>query len=160
MFQKLLNMAKKILIGLASLLAIVVILVLSVPFFTPKFEKTTVSFPDIKKNFEVEVADTSAKRTLGLMNRSNLLENTGMLFIFDDESEKSFWMKNTLIPLDMIFIDSKFEIVHIQKNAQPCKTITCTTYSSVKSAKYVVEINGGLSDKFGVKEGQKIEINI
>ena len=159
-FQKLLTMAKKLLIGLASILAIVVMLVLSVPFLTPKFEKNTVTFLEAKKTFQVEIADTPAKRTLGLMNRESLPEDSGMLFIFEDESEKSFWMKNTLIPLDMIFVDSKFEIVHIQKKAEPCKTITCTSYPSVKPAKYVVEINGGLSEKLGIEERQKVQINL
>ena len=153
-------MGKKLLIGLASLLAIVVIVILSVPFLTPKFEKNTISFVEAKQDFKVEIADTAAKKTLGLMNRENLPQDSGMLFIVEDESKKSFWMKNTLIPLDIIFINSNLEIVKIQKNAQPCKTIACGTYSSEKSAKYVVEINGGLSDKLEIKEGQKIQLNL
>ena len=153
-------MSKKVLIGLASILAIIIVLILSIPFLTPKFEKNTVTFLDVKKDFKVEIADTTAKRALGLMNRKSLPEDEGMFFIFEDESEKSFWMKNTLIPLDMIFANSNFVIVKIQKNTQPCKIIACETYSSVKPAKYVVEINGGLSNKLGIKEGQKIKINL
>ncbi len=160
MLQKVIIMSKKLLIGLASILAITIVLILSIPFLTPKFEKNTISFVEAKKTFQVEIADTAAKRTLGLMNRENLPEDQGMLFIFEDESEKSFWMKNTLIPLDMIFVDSNLKIVKIQKNAQPCKTITCTTYPSERPAKYVVEIGGGLSEKLGIEEGQTIKINL
>ena len=160
MLQKLLTMAKKLLIGIASLLAIIIILVLSIPFLTPKFEKDTVTFLDAKKTSQCDIADTAAKRPLGLMNRESLPQDAGILLIFEDEAEKSFWMKNTLIPLDMIFTDSNFEIVHIQKNAEPCKTIACVSYPSVKPAKYVVEINGGLSEKFGIEEGQFVKIRL
>lgn len=68
-------------------------------------------------------------------------------------------MKNTLIPLDMIFVSAEGKIVHIEKNVQPCNSY-CKSYSSQKPAQYVVEINAGLSDKFGIEEGQRIVINI
>ena len=155
-------MGKKVIIAIASIFAVIVILIFSLPFFAPKFEKNTVVFLSGEKQikFSVEIADTVTKRAVGLMNRESLPENSGMLFIFEDLSEKTFWMKNTLIPLDIVFVDSNFNIAHIQKNAEPCRIIACQTYSSEKPAKYVIEINGGLSDKLGIKEGQKVKLNI
>ncbi len=147
----------KVLYIIVSVIAIVVIFFLTLPFFQPKEKTGNVVF-ESGKAINVEVADTFQKRAIGLMNRSSLDEYSGMLFIFGDEAERSFWMKDTLIPLDMIFIDSGFKIVHIQKEAKPCKTIACEGYSSIKPAKYVVEINGGLSEKWSIEAGQKIEI--
>ena len=106
----------------------------------------------------MEVVDTSEERRIGLMNRESLPQQAGMLFIFEEERVLSFWMKNTLIPLDMIFISKDLEIVSIQKNAQPCESDPCKLYGSVFPAKYVVEVNAGFSDRNGIKEGNKIEI--
>ncbi len=145
---------------LASIIIVVILLLLSIPLLKPKYDGQVVSFLTGNKtvSFEVEVADTPVKRTIGLMNRTSLQEKSGMLFIFDQEGIQGFWMKNTLIPLDMIFISADKKIVHIEKNAQPCKVLDCQTYSSVKPAKYVVEINGGLADKLGIKEGQMVDL--
>src|SRR3989344_2335385 len=74
-----------------------------------------------EKTFEVEIADTSLERAQGLMFRAELKEYQGMLFIFPISEKHSFWMKNTFIPLDIIWIDENFEIVYIYENAQPCK---------------------------------------
>ncbi len=110
--------------------------------------------------FSVEIADTLAKRTKGLMGRESLPEKSGMLFIFPSEGKYSFWMKNTLIPLDIIFVSENLEIVRIQKEAQPCKVLDCEFYGPETPAKYVIEINGGLSDKLGIKEGQKVNLSL
>jgi uncharacterized protein len=108
------------------------------------------------KQFNVEIADTFSKKRIGLMNRSSLPKDNGMFFVFEAEVEQNFWMKNTLIPLDMIFIDRNYNIVNIVKMAQPCKEDPCGTYSSEMPAKYVLEINGGLSDELNLKAGDKI----
>ena len=73
---------------------------------------------------QVDLADTPTKRTKGLMNIEHLDENEGMLFIFEEQKQVSFWMKNTLIPLDMIFLNAEGTIVNIQ-NAIPCKQDPC-----------------------------------
>ena len=145
---------------LASLIVVIIILVLAIPIFKPKYQGATVAFSTAKGNytFAVEMADTPAKRTLGLMNRTSLPEKSGMLFIFDSESEVGFWMKNTLIPLDMIFISADKKIAKIQRSAQPCKGLVCESYSSERPIKYVVEINGGLADKLGIREGDDADI--
>lgn len=115
------------------------------------------SFTDAKDSFitkiNIEIADDDDKRTTGLMFRDKMEENQGMLFIFDSETPQAFWMKNTIIPLDIIFVNSKMQIVKIQKNAVPYSE---KSLPSEKPAQYVVEVNGGYCDKLGVKEGDKI----
>ena len=92
------------------------------------------------------------------MFREKLNENDGMLFVFDDESYLAFWMKNTLIPLDIIFIDENYGIVDI-KNAVPCKEDPCALYKSLKPAKYVLEVNTNFTAKNKIKVGDKVIIN-
>jgi len=82
-----------------------------------------------------------------------------MLFIFDDESEKAFWMKNTLIPLDMVWISNDLEIAAVAKNVPPCKTDPCPSYSSEVSVKYVLEVNAGLAEELGWKVGDKVVLS-
>lgn len=105
-----------------------------------------------------EIADSSEERQKGLMNRTEMKDNEGMVFIFNYEEKLAFWMKNTLISLDMIFINSNGTIVDIKNNVQPCKTDDCETYISKEKAKYTLEINGGLCQKNNIKEGDKIII--
>ena len=103
----------------------------------------------------VEIADDNDERARGLMFRENLDQNEGMLFVFDDEDYRSFWMKNTLIPLGMIFIDKNFKIVDI-KNAGPCKEDHCTPYKSYKPAQYVLEVNSGFTTENNVQVGDRV----
>ncbi|WP_395374071.1 DUF192 domain-containing protein [Marinicella sp. W31] len=112
--------------------------------------------------FKVELAQTDSQRAQGLMYRESMPQNTGMLFIFDDQQPRSFWMKNTLIPLDIIYFDRNKKLVSIQHNVPPCKnTISrCPGYPSTGPAAYVLEINGGLAEKFGFKRGDVLDIRI
>lgn len=107
------------------------------------------------KCFNVETAKTTEKRKVGLMYRENLAQDSGMLFIFDQEAKHYFWMKNTLIPLDMIWINSNKEVVYIEKNVQPCEADPCLTYGPDKEAKYVLEINAGQSDLANIQINSK-----
>jgi len=108
--------------------------------------------------FTVEIADTSAKREKWLMYRENLGENDGMLFIFPTaDYSHYFWMKNTLIPLDMIRIDDQFKVVSIL-TAQPCTADPCTIYNPNASSTYVLEINGWLAKKNHITEWSTLEI--
>jgi hypothetical protein len=111
--------------------------------------------PDEKEisEIDIEIADNDDKRMTGLMFRTSLKEDQGMLFIFPYETEQSFWMKNTVLSLDMIFVNSKNEIVNIHHNTTPFSE---ESYSSGKPAIYVVEVNAGYSNKLGIKEGDKI----
>ena len=87
-----------------------------------------------------EIAKSDQDRATGLMNRETLKPNHGMLFILENSDFHGFWMKNTLIPLDIIWIDEHKKIVDI-KSADPCVVEKCETYISEKKAKYVLEIN-------------------
>ncbi len=107
--------------------------------------------------FKVEIADNQASRETGLMNRESLELNQGMLFVFEDNSQHGFWMKNTLIPLDMIWISENKEIVAIKKDAQPCLTEDCLVIVPKADSKYVLEINSNLSEHFGFKLGDKVK---
>lgn len=89
----------------------------------------------------VEIADTQEKRSEGLMYRNYLPPVRGMLFVFPREGSYSFWMKNTKIPLDIIWIDENLKIVHIEDNVKPCLELVCPKYSSPTKAKYVLETN-------------------
>jgi uncharacterized membrane protein (UPF0127 family) len=92
----------------------------------------------------------------GLMDRFSLPDQAGMLFIFDNDEPRSFWMKNTYISLDIIFINSNKEIVSIQKYTQPRTT---SSIPSDKPAMYVLEVNAGYCDKFDIKPGDKVEFS-
>ncbi len=115
------------------------------------------SFTDSKDQFlqriDVEIADDDEQRATGLMFRDKMDIDQGMLFIFDNETPQSFWMHNTVLPLDIIYANSKMEIVTIVKNAKPYDD---KSLPSIKPARYVVEVNAGYCDKFGIKEGDKI----
>ena len=110
--------------------------------------------------FEVEIARTIEEKRQGLMNRDNLPESKGMLFIYSSEGFYSFWMKNMEFPLDIIWINKDKEIVHIKKNVQPCLENTCHGFGSEEKAMYILEINSGLIDKIGIKIGDKIFFGI
>lgn len=113
-----------------------------------------------KTEIPVDIADTSEERSKGLMYRESIPENYGMFFVFEEERERNFWMKNTLVPLDMIFFDGNYKVVNIVHNARPCKKDPCRVYPSEKPAKYVLEVNGGKSDGIGLKEGDVAQLNI
>lgn len=122
------------------------------------YQKVTITFYNDKTDvasFEAEIANTVALRETGLMNREKLDKDKGMLFVFPDSEVRFFWMKNTAIPLDIIYINAKKKVVHIVKEARP---YDLTLLSSRLPAKYALEINGGLSDRLGLEAGQKIRI--
>lgn len=110
--------------------------------------------------FDVELAEDNLQIEKGLMFRESLSENKGMIFVFNKEANYPFWMKNTLIPLDIIWINNKKEIVYISQYAQPCKTFFCPQINPQKKAKYVFEINAGLCQKFDIHIGQTVDINL
>ena len=106
--------------------------------------------------FEVEVADDDEERQLGLMNRGSLEEDKGMLFVFEEKGVHSFWMKDTLIPLDMIWINENGEIVFIKENATP---LSEEIISAKGEGVYVLEVNGGSVERKGIEVGEGVEIN-
>ena len=122
--------------------------------FTKEGELTFYSADSVKKvAIDIEIANTDYERELGLMKRKSMGENQGMLFIFPEEKMQAFWMRNTLISLDMIFINAQKEIVTIHKNT---KVLSDQSYPSTKPAMYVIEVDAGFSDGHNIKEGDKI----
>jgi hypothetical protein len=92
------------------------------------------------------------------MDRRHIDYNKGMLFVFDKEGNYPFWMKNTLVPLDIIWINSNCNIVYVKRNAQPCTLDYCPPIYPEKNARYVLEINGGLSNMYNINVGDKANI--
>lgn len=106
------------------------------------------------KNLNIEIADDEYQTQTGLMYRSSMEDDQAMLFIFPDSEYRYFYMRNTEIPLDIIYIDQNKAIVSIQKNAKPHDE---TSLPSEGPAMYVLEINGGLSTQWDLQKGDKIE---
>ena len=107
----------------------------------------------IIKRLDIEIAESEYETQTGLMYRESMEDNQGMLFIFPDVALHSFYMKNTEFPLDIIYIDENLKIASFQKNAQPFNE---TGLSSQVPVKYVLEINAGLSDAWGLEVGDTI----
>jgi uncharacterized membrane protein (UPF0127 family) len=103
--------------------------------------------------FAVSVVDTPASRAQGLMDVSNLPQREGMLFVYSSPESVSFWMKNTLIPLDMLFANGKGEIILVHHNARPLDE---TTIFGGNNVQYVLEINAGLSKRYGINVGSQM----
>lgn len=106
------------------------------------------------KKIDIEIADSEGERQQGLMYRTQMADSQGMLFIFPETEMQSFWMKNTLISLDILFVNEKMEIVTIQKYAQPKSE---QSLRSTKPAKYVIEVNAGFCDRYQVSEGDLVK---
>ncbi len=125
------------------------------PSFTKEGELTfwEVNGKDEIKKIDIEVARTEEETSRGMMFRRNVADTTGMLFIMPVERQQSFFMKNTLISLDIIYVNSQQRIVDIYKNAVPKSE---ESLPSSAPAKFVVEVVGGFCDKYGVKEGDYV----
>jgi len=111
------------------------------------------------KTFSTEFATTDAQREHGLMARDHMDADHSMLFIFADDAPRAFWMKNTLIPLDILYFDSARKLVAMQLNAQPCKSDPCAIYPSGNlPARYVLELNAGTAARLQLKQGDELTI--
>lgn len=100
--------------------------------------------------FHVEIADTSAERNRGLMFRESMASSAGMLFVYEKPQEVAFWMKNTLIPLDMIFADATGRVQRVHANAVPGDLTAIPGGSDIQ---FVLEINGGMAKRLGITAG-------
>ncbi|NIU02675.1 MAG: DUF192 domain-containing protein [Nitrosopumilaceae archaeon] len=125
-----------------------------------EFPRGTIKVDDVV--LEVQIADTEPRRVRGLMFQDQLPFDEGMFFIFDQPGNYSMWMLNMQFPLDIIWFDEEGNIVHIEKNVQPCKTaletMTCTGTGPEKQALYVLEVTAGFVEKFSVDKDSKLEI--
>jgi len=112
------------------------------------------------ERFIVEVADTTDKQALGLMFRDEMPPDHGMLFIFPNEAPRSFWMKNTRIPLDIMYFDKGLNMVSASLDTQPCRVRRCPSYPSIAAAMYVLELNAGTAEKLGVGPGSRMTLEL
>ncbi len=109
---------------------------------------------DTVQKLDIEIADDSYERQTGLMYRESMEESQGMLFIYPEAARRSFYMKNTYIPLDILFFGSDSTAVSFQENAEPLDE---TPLPSGEPAQFVLEINGGLVQEWNIEEGDKID---
>ncbi len=112
------------------------------------------------KTFKVEIADTAEKQALGLMFRDSMPDDEGMIFIFPNEAPRSFWMKNTRIPLDIMYFDKDLKMVSISADTPPCRVSRCPSYPSTGPAMYVLELNAGKASELGVGPGDVLTIRL
>lgn len=108
------------------------------------------------RSIDIEISDSERERMIGLMHRYSMSEDNGMLFIMDREELQSFWMRNTYVSLDIIYLDKDLKIVSIQKRTQP---LTDNPLPSYKKAKYVLEVVAGFCDTHKIEEGDYIQYN-
>ena len=127
-----------------------------ISFYTFSNEKIEVSIYNKNITFNVEIAKTIEERRTGLMYRKKLLNNEGMLFIFPREKIIQLWMKNTYIPLDVIFISKNKVIVDIKKNMEK---LSETIVKSKVRSRYALEFNAGLINKLDIEIGDKVLFN-
>jgi uncharacterized membrane protein (UPF0127 family) len=112
------------------------------------------------ERFIVELAETQEKIALGLMFRDSLDDGHGMLFIFPTEGRRSFWMKNTRIPLDIFYFNKDLELVSVSENTPPCRKQRCPSYPSEGPAMYVLELNSGKAEELGVQPGDVLSLHL
>jgi len=149
-------MAKNILIIIFILLLLVVVYL--VFFNRPPLNTTEVNIKG--QSYNLEVAQTISQKSTGLMNRSTLCKNCGMLFIFGYEAPQAFWMKNTLIPLDMIFLDKNGKVINSVTAEIQAKNPdgSYKLFRSTAPAAYVIELNAGDAQKLNITPGDVIKL--
>jgi len=139
-------------------ISLIAVISVTLVMFQKKIKQSEVCFGE--HCFSVELAKTKIAQAKGLMFRREMGENKGMLFIFGEDEARSFWMKNTLIPLDIIFCNKNKEVVSIAKNVQPCQAEICESVKPKEKAKYVLELNANIADKINLKIGDKLNFNL
>lgn len=121
--------------------------------------KVWVKFPS-GKQIIAEKAVTLEERAKGLMHRERLEENEGMIFIFEKEDFHSFWMKNMVIALDIIWVDKDKRVVYYLENVPPCKEESCPSYYPMRKSKYVIEVISGFIKRENLKLGDEIKFKL
>ena len=112
------------------------------------------------QRYEVEIADSDASRAQGLMFRDKMADGHGMLFIHDYEEPQAYWMKNTRIPLDILYFDTGRKLVTQQRDVPPCSAgDACPVYPSNAPARYVLELNAGQAARLKLQDGSEIRFD-
>ncbi|MBC7319705.1 DUF192 domain-containing protein [bacterium] len=148
---------------------VVLFLLVSMLFLSIQISSSDIKIPNFPKGrlriydegkeliIPIEIANRPELWSFGLMFREDIPLEYGMLFIFPDDEDGGFWMKNTYIPLDIAFIDSNKTIFNIQRML-PCTDENCPVYYSPKPYRYALEVKAGFFERFGFREGSKIQI--
>lgn len=110
------------------------------------------------QHFTAELATSEAAREHGLMMRPTVAAHHGMLFVFSDTAPRRFWMKNTLVPLDILYFDAERKLVSTQLDVPPCRADPCPIYPSAGPARYVLELSAGTAKRIGVRGGDTLAI--
>jgi len=110
------------------------------------------------QRFSIEIAENDATREHGLMGRESMPQDHGMLFVFQDDAPRAFWMKNCKFPQDMLFFDADRRLVSVQHDVPACTADPCPPYSSGAPARYVLELNAGQARKLGLVPGDEMQI--
>lgn len=111
------------------------------------------------RRFQVEVARDDATRARGLMFRDALPAEQGMLFVFERAEPQAFWMRNTRIPLDILYFDAERRLVSIAAGVPPCTTQRCPSYPSDGPAQYTLELNAGTARELGTQRGDELRLD-
>ncbi len=130
---------------------------LTTPQPTLPLATVTITTPSGPVQVSAEIADEPDEWSRGLMLRPSLAEGAGMLFVFHDERVRSFWMKDTLIPLDVLFMNEALTVVHIV-GAVPCEADPCPRFSSNLPARYALEVNAGFVQVHDIRVGAEVTI--
>lgn len=156
---------KKVLIAYGVLVVVVLILAFARfngQGFLPNFNFIGGNEPQVTiqdQTYTVELADDDIERQVGLSGRESLEEGNGMLFVFEEKGKYGFWMRNTLIPLDIIYINDD-TIVHVVRNAQPATgSADLEVYQPEEEVNYVLELNAGEAEEHGFEAGDKVEFS-
>jgi uncharacterized protein len=114
------------------------------------------------REFTVELAQNDADRARGLMFRESMPEDLGMLFVFDDEQMRYFWMHNCKMSLDIFYFDAALKLVSVAENVPPCNLpeSQCPNYPSAAPAKYVLELNAGMAKRLNVQAGDELQLDL
>ena len=143
--------------GLRSLLPL---LLAACATTTPPMATTPLSIVSrqgvVRERVHAEEALTAEEQTRGYQNRSVIPAGTAMLFVFSDDQPRTFWMKDTLVPIDMLFLTKSGTITSIQESAQPCHLDPCGTFSSLTPARFVLELAGGSLARLGITAGDRV----
>jgi len=108
--------------------------------------------------FVAEIADTPERWQRGYMNRPEVGQNEGMIFVFPYPEIHLFWMKNTLVPLDILWLDERLSIVHLETQVPPCRKDPCPNYGPARKVRFVLELRSGAAARHGLKTGDTIAI--
>ncbi len=149
---------RKILVAVFSVTLLALVFLQSLPGEKETVDAKFYVNDSINTYATLEVADNRSEREKGLMDRTKLGKNQGMLFIFEEEAPRGFWMKNTLIPLDMIFLDKDKEVINVETAYPEPNTSDSElkVYRSERPAKYVIEVNAGFAESNSISPGTEV----